>query len=437
MGRPKASKLTGKFYLRTDRNPDKNGKYAIYIDYNIGVKHARTDTEVWIEEKYWDASKREVNSKHPQRKRLNGQLEKKRRDIDEAIFEYTQLGRLNIDILRSIVQGKTISGKSKEDDFFTYGKKVINDLYQLGKFGVSVRDNSFCSFNLFRKFLLATYGEDTLYIGELSEGVVKDYIKWRLGNGNTNDTINKAITPLIKVAREAVKDKLLDSSVPLYLENLYLPTNKRQGDDEEDGEVNYLTRSQVQDFIKLYNEVKYPRTRDYMDMFLFSLNAWGIRVGDIITLEWRNIDFENRRLTKILCKGDKRHTINLNDDAMSILQRWYGRTGEHRFVFGLLQDDFDVSDVEEKKRVRLNKNRAILTSLKTLGDKLGLNFNLTMHIARHTFAVWALNAGVDVHKISTMMAHSGVGVTEKVYAKFLPLTLEKEVEAKLNFNLLE
>lgn len=50
MGRPKASKLTGKFYLRTDRNPDKNGKYAIYIDYNIGAKHARTDTEVWVEE---------------------------------------------------------------------------------------------------------------------------------------------------------------------------------------------------------------------------------------------------------------------------------------------------------------------------------------------------------------------------------------------------
>lgn len=33
MGRVKASKITGKFYLRTDRNPDKNGKYAIYLDY--------------------------------------------------------------------------------------------------------------------------------------------------------------------------------------------------------------------------------------------------------------------------------------------------------------------------------------------------------------------------------------------------------------------
>ena len=36
MGRVKATKLTGKFYLRTDRNPDKNGKYAIYLDYVLG-----------------------------------------------------------------------------------------------------------------------------------------------------------------------------------------------------------------------------------------------------------------------------------------------------------------------------------------------------------------------------------------------------------------
>ena len=98
--------------------------------------------------------------------------------------------------------------------------------------------------------------------------------------------------------------------------------------------------------------------------------------------------------------------------------------------------DFDLSDMSELKRMRLNKNRAILTSLKTIGDKIGLDFNLTMHVARHTFAVWALNAGVDVHKISVMMAHSSVLTTEATYAKFMPKTLEQEVQEKLNFKML-
>lgn len=56
------------------------------------------------------------------------------------------------------------------------------------------------------------------------------------------------------------------------------------------------------------------------------------------------------------------------------------------------------------------------------------------HVARHTFAVFALNNGVDVHKVSRLLAHSSVMVTEKVYAKFLPETLQKEVETKLNFD---
>ena len=65
---------------------------------------------------------------------------------------------------------------------------------------------------------------------------------------------------------------------------------------------------------------------------------------------------------------------------------------------------------------------------------LSLAFLLLMHVARHTFAVFALNNGVDVHKVSRLLAHSSVMVTEKVYAKFLPETLQKEVETKLNFD---
>lgn len=59
--------------------------------------------------------------------------------------------------------------------------------------------------------------------------------------------------------------------------------------------------------------------------------------------------------------------------------------------------------------------------------------NIT-YVERHTFAVFALNNGVDVHKVSRLLAHSSVMVTEKVYAKFLPETLQKEVETKLNFD---
>lgn len=437
MGRVKASKLTGKFYLRTDRKPDKSGKLPIYIDYTIGTKHARTDSEVWVEERYWDDVKKCISRNHPQSVRLNKQLEIKRNEIDEAIYDYAQTGkRLTIDVLRNIVQGRKLNGISADSDFITYAIEVINDEYKLGKIGVSVRDNALCGFNKFKQFLRQKQGEDSIYISELSVDLVRDYIYWRQGQGNINATINKALTPIIKVARKANIDKLLDSSIAEAISLLYLPTKKELGDDEDSGEVHYLTEEQMQKFVALYNEVKYPRTREYMDMFLFSFHACGLRISDIITLEWKNIDFKKRELRKILFKGDVAHSISLNDGAMEILERWYNKSNGDRFVFGLLPNNFDLQDKEERKRQRLNKNRAIMTSLKTLGDKIGLPFNLTMHVARHTFAVWALNRGVDIHKISRMMGHSSVLVTEKVYAKFMPNTLEDAVREKLNFNLL-
>lgn len=125
MGRVKASKLTGKFYLRKDRKPDTNGKLPIYLEYVMGTKHARTETGVWVEEAYWDEANKAVSRKHSQSARLNNQLEQKRRTIDEQIYEFTQKNsRLTIDNLRAIVQGRP-NGKSAKTDFVNYAIETI------------------------------------------------------------------------------------------------------------------------------------------------------------------------------------------------------------------------------------------------------------------------------------------------------------------------
>lgn len=110
--------------------------------------------------------------------------------------------------------------------------------------------------------------------------------------------------------------------------------------------------------------------------------------------------------------------------------RWQGRNGCSRFCFGLLPTKFDLNDIEELNRQRLNKNRAILTSLQELGRKLNLSFNLSIHCARHTFAVLNLNREVkplSVHTISHLLGHTSILVTEKVYARFIPKKLEDDL----------
>ena len=97
---------------------------------------------------------------------------------------------------------------------------------------------------------------------------------------------------------------------------------------------------------------------------------------------------------------------------------------------GLRPTSFDLNDEAELKRQRINRNTPIKTSLHEIGRKLDLPFSLSFHVARHTFAVLSLNRDknpLSVHVISRLLGHSSLLVTEKVYARFLPKTLEQDL----------
>ena len=54
---------------------------------------------------------------------------------------------------------------------------------------------------------------------------------------------------------------------------------------------------------------------------------------------------------------------------------------------------------------------------------VGLGKNLTSHMARHTFAVFAINHGVPIETLAKMMGHTDVKTTQQ-YAKIINSTVE-------------
>ena len=168
-------------------------------------------------------------------------------------------------------------------------------------------------------------------------------------------------------------------------------------------------------------------------MFLFSFHACGLRVSDIITLEWSHIDWKACEIGKNLFKGNVAHTIPLTEPAIAILKRWQKKQYNKRFVFDLLPENYDLRNEADLDMRRKSKNRTIQVSLNALGYKIGLPFNLTMHVARHTFAVMALNRGISLHMISQLLGHGSIITTEKVYAQFLPDTINDAVRNQLAF----
>ena len=314
MGRTKSAYPKGTFYLKNQPN-DKGDAY-IYLRYFVINKYAARSTNIAIKASDWEQKTQQVKSTNKSAARINAKLASIREQVDRQIMAYE--GRLTKAIIEQMMDGNYVSQKEKiaNTDFVEYALNYNEQRYKLGKISYSTYDNGRLNIVAFRNFISNKTGESVLPMSQLNVDIFNEYIAWRLKDrGNTSrEGINKTLTPLYKAIKYAADNELLSHKVASTISNNYLETKDRKYNSAvEDKEVHYLTPEQMQQFVDWYPKVKYDRTREIMDMFLFSFYACGLRVSDIITLEWSHIDWEKREISKNLFKGNKAHEIPLTE----------------------------------------------------------------------------------------------------------------------------
>ena len=422
----------GSFYLREPRGKNKDIDGIIYLRYFVRGKYVEHSTNLEVPSNHWVKDKQMVSSANKNWKRLNAELEAIKAKFDNQLKEYD--GVITPLIVQKVLNGDFCPKNDlpKKTDFVDYCLDYNQQCYNLGKISYSTYDNARYYILAFRKFLKIKKGSEELMLSDLSLDIINQYIDWRLNDKlNTKEAINKTLTPLFKAVKYANDNELMASSVANAIINNYLNIRDREYKSEvKSKKTKYLTPEQIGQLRALYPIVKHDRTREIMDMYMFAFYACGLRVSDIITLEWQHINFKDRTISKN-CFKTKRFSIDipLTDPAIEILQRWQGKNP--RFVFDLLPVDFNLKDEKKLKDLRLAKNRVFQESLKSIGEKLGVGFNLTFHSARHSFAVYAIRQGMNIHMISKLLGHASILITERVYAEFLPKEIEKEVRSKL------
>ena len=330
-------------------------------------------------------------------------------------------------------------------DFFSYARALYDQRYQAQEISFHTWYGSLSMLDAFRLFCRTARNRDSLLLRELDETLVEQYKLYCVRKGNKTSTVNRKLVPLIITLKAAGKEGLVPAQTILWLEHAYYPTRPRRygqeagrGASDDPERIRHLDDAQLMALLRYYQNTPKESVRMALDVFFFSFHACGLRISDIITLEWKHVCREQASLSKVSVKSKSALTIPLSDQALDILGRWQARRSASRFVFGFLADDFDLTDDAALARAIDAKNRALRGMLGRIGRELGLPFPLTMHVARHSFAVKALNsARVDVHLISRLLGHSSVLVTEKVYARFLLPTLSHEVREKLSFPELE
>ena len=160
-------------------------------------------------------------------------------------------------------------------------------------------------------------------------------------------------------------------------------------------------------------------------MFLFSMYT-GLRIGDIVTLEWSHIDMEKKRICKTLVKTNKILDDFLNDDSITILKKWVGKNS--RFVFNMYKEDFDIDNTKNLWMKNNNKERMVRQSLNIVGKKL--NIPLNPHVGRHTFTVLCIENGEDLYTVSKSLGHTSIRSTERTYSDLLESRKRKIAQSR-------
>ena len=442
--------MEGKLKIRMDAKPNEFGEYPVVIMYCTMGKAVRKTTDIKVAPEHWldgKDNKYVKGGKDGNQKAalLNNKLKNFKDTYDKMINEHLGDGNKIITeaALRAILNGTYQQHKEKEEGkvpFIPFVLEHNEGLYKTDKIGVSVWENVKCYMNKFGKFIrtmkrMNTNENNILYCRDITVDLIKDYIIWRKEmEGNTNGTINKALSPIFKAVKVCCRKGWISREECEEICDLYLNAEGKSLDDSMDKQ--FLTIEQLRKFKELTGKAKYDRTREYADVFLFACFT-GLRWSDLISLRWSEIDMDKNIISHMQYKGHTRRAkmlyIPLNDTSREILDRWNGRYDE--FVFGLLPSGYDLSDEAAFLKVKNAADRTINQSLQSIGDKMGLPFNLHIHLGRHTYAMMALNGGVDIKTTSSLLGHASTQITERVYATLLPNTIAERVGDKLNIRL--
>jgi site-specific recombinase XerD len=153
-------------------------------------------------------------------------------------------------------------------------------------------------------------------------------------------------------------------------------------------------------------EKEYNQTLMVRDCaIIYILYDIGIRASELCGLTLDNVYLQpDDAYLKVLGKGDKRREVGLGKEA---------RIALHRYISGYRK----VGPTERYVFISRQGNSLTINGLEQLTYRLGRwarvkGVRCSPHTFRHTFAVNYLRATGDIYKLSRIMGHSSVKVTE-------------------------
>jgi len=286
------------------------------------------------------------------------------------------------EICRSKKESQLLSGEWGLVDQIGGKQSLYSYLSDIGK-GRKKNDH----INRVLKYL-EQFNNGNITLGQVTEKWLEDFQEYLLKeSGLSKGTAGRYEAAVRYAMKKAVRDRLIAHN----------PTNGVRAIKIPESDKVYLTANEIQRLANTPMGGKLGET--VKRAFLFACFT-GLRISDIKSLTWGDIDREKLQIKKRQEKTNTNVFIPLHKIAWEII------------------NDGSIHNYKELIFPRLTQSKTDTNTnyIVPWAKKAGIEKNIGWHTARHTFAVLSLDAGAEIYTVSKLLGHTNLKTTQ-IYAK--------------------
>lgn len=207
-------------------------------------------------------------------------------------------------------------------------------------------------------------------------------------------TVNNIFTLLSSILNYAYKNKMIKNDYSKYIKKDSIDNTRER----------FLS---IEEIMKLYVAVE-AKEDDMLYLFVKIALSTGARVGSIMTIECKDIDFAHDFITIKDHKNNSTYSAFLNVDVKNLISKYIQK-------YEITSKIFPVWDSTIAKPMREIFEKLFNTGL----DKKDAKNRVVLHSLRHSFASHLAIQGTPIFTIQKLLNHKDIKMTMR-YAKLSP-----------------
>ena len=93
---------------------------------------------------------------------------------------------------------------------------------------------------------------------------------------------------------------MMEPAVNARIQDMRIVIKVSLSEEEAEFDGKSLSKEQMAALLEYCKTCTEPRGKEFLEMFFFAFHACGLRVVDVMTLQWKHIDFARKKLRKIM-----------------------------------------------------------------------------------------------------------------------------------------